>query len=672
MKETTFSFTLYGADCRGNAKNTLYPHRYKIHNLEDFLKMADRDFVCAEYANNWRSSANFIGADCICMDCDNSHSDNPKEWKTLDDVKAAFPDVPFLVHYSRNHMKVKDGKDPRPKFHVIMPIEPVQDDKAYSRMKEQMITVFPQFDPNALDSGRFLFGTENPQGESISGNGHLEEIIKEVTPSYWWKDKKQDSRNTTDNIDGFPDEIPEGHRNATMHEYALSVLTRLSDTSAAYISFLKVSERCVPPLDDSELASIWHSALHFFNERIRTQPGYMDPVKYGVISDFKFIDSKKDVFTMKEFLESDEHDSWLIKDFVYKGPHLQYLFGESGSGKSFVAIDMGLSIAYGLERWFFDKRITQGKVLYFCGEGINGVRKRIRAWKLFHEIKEDSENFCIYTNSWEKLNREGTILNISERLRTQVDGGFIPDLVIIDTQARFTEGDENKQIDADSYINAFNSLAAVFNANIMVVHHTSKSNGETLKGSVNFKGASDMDVRITKFGDEGIKVSHEKNKDGEELKGKILRFETVNLEMDENGDIITSLVLSDKNLSGLPAASESEKAQNLADLDLMREFWESSARLEDGKWVFNRLDCIEYLKNDGGWTHKKAVQETHAPNKGLFSRLKENRIILNPEPVGDAPKKGKNAKPQDYVWTICDKEADNLGLLGNDLKLENG
>ena len=61
-------------------------------------------------------------------------------------------------------------------------------------------------------------------------------------------------------------------------------------------------------------------------------------------------------------------------------------------------------------------------------------------------------------------------------------------LVIIDTQARFTKGDENKQVDADSYINAFNSLAAIFNANIIVVHHTSKSNGETLKGSVNFKG----------------------------------------------------------------------------------------------------------------------------------------------------------------------------------------
>lgn len=214
----------------------------------------------------------------------------------------------------------------------------------------------------------------------------------------------------------------------------------------------------------------------------------MDPANYGVTTDFKFLDKKKDLFTMKEFLESDEHDSWLIKDFVYKEPHLQYLFGKSGSGKSFAVIDMGLSIAYGLEKWLFDKRSSQGKVIYFCGEGINRVRKRIRAWKFYHEITEDSEYFCIYTNSWEKLTREGTILTISERLRTQIAKGFIPDLVIIDTQARFTKGDENKQVDADSYINAFNSLAAIFNANIIVVHHTSKSNGETLNGSVNFKG----------------------------------------------------------------------------------------------------------------------------------------------------------------------------------------
>ena len=123
MEEKTTLFTLYGASCRGNAKNSIYPYKYEIQNLEDFLKVADKDFVCAQYSDNRRSSDNFIGADCICMDCDNSHSDNKKDWKTPEDVRDAFPNVPFIVHYSRNHMKVKNGKAARPKFHVIFPIE---------------------------------------------------------------------------------------------------------------------------------------------------------------------------------------------------------------------------------------------------------------------------------------------------------------------------------------------------------------------------------------------------------------------------------------------------------------------------------------------------------------------------------------------------------------------
>lgn len=85
-------------------------------------------------------------------------------------------------------MKAKDGKEPRLNFHVIMPIEPVRNDKTYSLMKEKMTTLFPQFDSNDLDSGRFLFGTENPQGEVIPDEGHLEDVIRDVAPSYWWKE----------------------------------------------------------------------------------------------------------------------------------------------------------------------------------------------------------------------------------------------------------------------------------------------------------------------------------------------------------------------------------------------------------------------------------------------------------------------------------------------------
>ena len=59
------------------------------------------DYVCAEYRNNYRNGENFIGSDCLPVDCDNDHSEDPADWITPEDVTAAFPGVTFAVHYSR-------------------------------------------------------------------------------------------------------------------------------------------------------------------------------------------------------------------------------------------------------------------------------------------------------------------------------------------------------------------------------------------------------------------------------------------------------------------------------------------------------------------------------------------------------------------------------------------
>lgn len=73
-----------------------------------------RDHVCAKYTGNVRGVANFQYADCIPMDCDNDHSDNPDDWKSPEDVKKAFPSVAFAVSFSRNHMKEKKRQSSAP------------------------------------------------------------------------------------------------------------------------------------------------------------------------------------------------------------------------------------------------------------------------------------------------------------------------------------------------------------------------------------------------------------------------------------------------------------------------------------------------------------------------------------------------------------------------------
>ncbi|KAI4449172.1 hypothetical protein C823_003701 [Eubacterium plexicaudatum ASF492] len=72
--------TFYTANCRGNAKNSIYPNRRVVDNEDDCMEVMAFDHVCAEFKNCRRSGDNFLSCDVDVMDCDNDHSDNPADW----------------------------------------------------------------------------------------------------------------------------------------------------------------------------------------------------------------------------------------------------------------------------------------------------------------------------------------------------------------------------------------------------------------------------------------------------------------------------------------------------------------------------------------------------------------------------------------------------------------
>ena len=72
--------TLYRSNSRGNAKNCSYPVKCVVDNEEDCLAATAFDHVCGKFKGSYRSVDNFEEADCSVADCDNSHSDNPKDW----------------------------------------------------------------------------------------------------------------------------------------------------------------------------------------------------------------------------------------------------------------------------------------------------------------------------------------------------------------------------------------------------------------------------------------------------------------------------------------------------------------------------------------------------------------------------------------------------------------
>ena len=103
-------FTLYSSSYTGNPGNCSYPNKHIITDLETLKAAVSHDYVCAEYKNNYRNGENFLGTDCLPVDCDNDHSENPNDWVMPADVLEAFPGVTVAIHYSRSHMREKTAK----------------------------------------------------------------------------------------------------------------------------------------------------------------------------------------------------------------------------------------------------------------------------------------------------------------------------------------------------------------------------------------------------------------------------------------------------------------------------------------------------------------------------------------------------------------------------------
>lgn len=252
------NLTIYQSDVVGKQNNCLYPHRLEITNADELAAAVAKDHVCAEYENNYRSISNFRWSNCAVMDCDNDHSEDPAEWITPESLASEFEDIQYAITFSRHHMKQKEDKGPRPRFHVYFEVEPTADADKYTRLKRNIRTVYPFFDDNALDAGRFIYGSST------------DEVI--------WHDGEK----TIESLIGSGDAvqtIPEGRRNATMSRFAGRIVKRYGVTEKSYQIFLEEAAKCAPPLDDEELSKIWASARRFA-KKVQSQPGYVPPDQF--------------------------------------------------------------------------------------------------------------------------------------------------------------------------------------------------------------------------------------------------------------------------------------------------------------------------------------------------------------------------------------------------------
>lgn len=196
--------------------------------------------------------------------------------------------------------------------------------------------------------------------------------------------------------------------------------------------------------------------------------------------------------------------TWLIDRHV-PDKAVGFIYSEPGVGKSFLALDMALSVAHGLENWHGDKLKQQpdAAVVYIASEGSFDFGTRVKAWHKARGLNQNqAKSFYIIEQTINFMNADDV-----ERLLRTLRGvaPARPVLVVVDTVSRALPGaDENLQKDMTRFVQACDAVRDAFSCAVLGIHHAGKSGD--MRGSTVLLGAGDFVFRLTRK--KGATIGH--------------------------------------------------------------------------------------------------------------------------------------------------------------------
>ena len=314
-----------------------------------------------------------------------------------------------------------------------------------------------------------------------------------------------------------------------------------------------------------------------------------------------------------------ERYKMMRRDAVFAMPPVEFLvdglitdtgftmmYGAPGTGKSFIAIDIALSVAHG-QAWQ-GQSVKQGPVLYIAGEGIGGFGKRWKAWERHHGKVDEPDLYLLPTavNFREPEDIARLVATIED-----IDQPF--SLVIVDTVARAIAGaEENSSTDMGLFVAACDEIKALTGGALLAVHHAGKDSSRGARGSTALLGAVDTSLMVGKSEDIVV-LRTEKMKDAEPLDDINLRMVTVAATISE-----TSVVLE---RTDEPAPKKKKAAE-----------W------KDNPQAYHAFQALQNLLIDKGVTriHSSEWHSAHTqkePDLSKQQRQRARQVLLDAGPV---------------------------------------
>lgn len=221
---------------------------------------------------------------------------------------------------------------------------------------------------------------------------------------------------------------------------------------------------------------------------------------------------------------------------------LGFIAGPSGTGKSFMALDMALTLGSGGD--ILGHRTTGAGVVYVAAEAPNGVRTRVAAWRQEHAVDDSSFQFI---GQAPNLNDPDDIDDLGRTLK-EAAAAFHPQslgVIFIDTLAASMPGmNENESREMSAMMHSLQALAEELKVLILIITHTGKDESRGIRGWSGQYAGADLVIMLSRDSDDqDLRLAKvQKLKDGEDGEAFAFRLRTVNLGVDADGDPITSAI----------------------------------------------------------------------------------------------------------------------------------
>lgn len=254
---------------------------------------------------------------------------------------------------------------------------------------------------------------------------------------------------------------------------------------------------------------------------------------------FEFVAASELRYTPPEFVVED----------IVEADSLCLGFGDPGSAKSFLFVDIALSVATGTD--FHCRPVKQGAVFYIAGEGHNGLGRRFRAWSRHRGVPLDGAP-CFVSKRPAQFLDETSAKAVTRAVAQLAERHGPPVLIVIDTLARnFGPGDENSNTEMGKFIAAIDNLRAMFpGCTVLIVHHSGHSAKNRSRGAIALPGALDCEYRIEKVKD-CVTLINTKMKDAPQPPPLTFRLEDVDIGNGWTSAVLveTEVVAPQKDLS---------------------------------------------------------------------------------------------------------------------------